>query len=171
MSIKIVKKIIIITLFCFVLGTLNAEENLRSVGKFKDWETIVVTDGAKKLCFAQSKPVLQSPKKNPREARLFISFRPADKIKDEVSITSGYQYNTQNSITAKSGKNKIKFDVRKENFAWIGDTGLERKMVNVMKKGSRIMITGYNQSGSQTIDHYSLMGFTKAYNTAKKSCA
>ena len=119
----------------------------------------------------RSKPVLQSPKKNPREARLFISFRPADKIKDEVSITSGYQYNTQNSITAKSGKNKIKFDVKKENFAWIGDTGLERKMVNVMKKGSRIMITGYNQSGSQTIDHYSLMGFTKAYNTAKKSCA
>ena len=131
----------------------------------------MVTDGAKKLCFAQSKPVLQSPKKNPREARLFISFRPADKIKDEVSITSGYQYNTQNSITAQSGKNKIKFDVKKENFAWIGDTGLERKMVNVMKKGSRIMITGYNQSGSQTIDHYSLMGFTKAYNTAKKSCA
>ena len=121
--------------------------------------------------FCSIKTSFTITKKNPREARLFISFRPADKIKDEVSITSGYQYNTQNSITAKSGKNKIKFDVKKENFAWIGDTGLERKMVNVMKKGSRIMITGYNQSGSQTIDHYSLMGFTKAYNTAKKSCA
>jgi len=158
-------------LFCLLIVTEASAQEIKKVGKFKDWETIVVTDGAKKLCFAQSKPVLQSPKKNPREARLFISFRPADKIKDEVSITSGYQYNTQNSITAKSGKNKIKFDVKKENFAWIGDTGLERKMVNVMKKGSRIMITGYNQSGSQTIDHYSLMGFTKAYNTAKKSCA
>ena len=158
-------------LFClFIVSEASAQE-IKKVGKFKDWETIVVTDGSNKLCFAQSKPVLQSPKKNPREARLFISFRPADKIKDEVSITSGYQYNAQNSITAKSGKNKIKFDVKKENFAWIGDTGLERKMVNVMKKGSRIMITGYNQSGSQTIDHYSLMGFTKAYNTAKKSCA
>ena len=158
-------------LFClFIVSEASAQE-IKKIGKFKDWETIVVTDGTKKLCFAQSKPVLQSPKKNPREARLFISFRPADKIKDEVSITSGYQYNAQNSITAKSGKNKIKFDVKKENFAWIGDTGLERKMVNVMKKGSRIMITGYNQSGSQTIDHYSLMGFTKAYNTAKKSCA
>ena len=157
--------------FCLLIITGASAQEIKKVGKFKDWETIVVTDGAKKLCFAQSKPVLQSPKKNPREARLFISFRPADKIKDEVSITSGYLYNTQNSITAKSGKNKIKFDVKKENFAWIGDTGLERKMVNVMKKGSRIMITGYNQSGSQTIDHYSLMGFTKAYNTAKKSCA
>ena len=162
---------IIVLLFCLMIVTEASAQEIKKVGKFKDWETIVVTDGVKKLCYAQSKPVLQSPKKNPREARLFISFRPADKIKDEVSITSGYQYNTQNSITAKSGKNKIKFDVKKENFAWIGDTGLERKMVNVMKKGSRIMITGYNQSGSQTIDHYSLMGFTKAYNTAKKSCA
>ena len=162
---------ITVLLFCLLIVSEASAQEIKKVGKFKDWVTIVVTDGAKKLCFAQSKPVLQSPKKNPREARLFISFRPADKIKDEVSITSGYQYNTQNSITAKSGKNKIKFDVKKENFAWIGDTGLERKMVNVMKKGSRIMITGYNQSGSQTIDHYSLMGFTKAYNTAKKSCA
>ena len=162
---------IAVLLFCLLIVSDASAQEIKKVGKFKDWETIVVTDGVKKLCFAQSKPVLQSPKKNPREARLFISFRPADKIKDEVSITSGYQYNAQNSITAKSGKNKIKFDVKKENFAWIGDTGLERKMVNVMKKGSRIMITGYNQSGSQTIDHYSLMGFTKAYNTAKKSCA
>ena len=30
------------------------------------------------------------------------------------------------------------------------------------------MVTGYNQKGSQTIDHYSLLGFTKAYNSAKK---
>jgi hypothetical protein len=43
-------------------------------------------------------------------------------------------------------------------------------MIKAMKLGSRIMITGYNQKGSQTIDHYSLMGFSKAYNAAKKSC-
>ena len=45
------------------------------------------------------------------------------------------------------------------------------KMIRTMKKGSRIMISGYNKSGSQTIDHYSLLGFTKAYNEAKKSCS
>ena len=40
----------------------------------------------------------------------------------------------------------------------------------MMKKGSRLMIIAYNMQGSQTIDHYSLLGFTKAYNAAKKSC-
>ena len=150
--------------------SLHAQE-IKKIGKFKDWETIVVTDDASKLCFAQSKPVLQSPKNNIREARLFISFRPLEKISDEVSITSGYEYNVQNTILAKSGKNKIKFDISKDNFAWIANNKVEKKMISVMKKGSRIMVTGYNKSGSQTIDHYSLMGFTKAYNSAKKNCS
>ena len=130
-----------------------------------------MTDETAKLCFAQSKPVLQSPKNSIREARLFISFRPSEKISDEVSITSGYEFNVQNAILAKSGKNKIKFDISKDNFAWITNNKIEKKMISVMKKGSRIMITGYNKSGSQTIDHYSLMGFTKAYNSAKKNCS
>ena len=167
---SIIKKTIIL-LFLFINFTsLNAQE-IKKIGKFKDWETIVVTNETAKLCFAQSKPVLQSPKNNAREARLFISFRPTEKITDEVSITSGYEYNIQNTILAKSGKNKIKFDISKDNFAWITNNKVEKKMIGVMKKGSRIMITGYNKSGSQTIDHYSLMGFTKAYNSAKKNCS
>ena len=60
--------------------------------------------------------------------------------------------------------------IAKDSFAWISSNKVEKKMIKAMKKGSRIMVTGYNKSGSQTIDHYSLLGFTKAYNTAKKSC-
>ena len=44
-------------------------------------------------------------------------------------------------------------------------------MIKQMRKGSRIMITGHNQQGSQTIDHYSLLGFTKAYNASRKACS
>ena len=150
--------------------SFTSAEELKNIGKFKDWETLVLMNETEKVCFAQSKPVLQSPKKNKREARLFVSFRPNDKIADEISTTSGYEYNGQNSITAKSGKSKYKFDIAQENFAWIADGKIEKKMIKKMKKASRIMVTGYNQSGSQTIDHYSLMGFTKAYNAAKKSC-
>ena len=146
-------------------------EEIKKMGKFKDWETIVLKNDNQKTCFAQTKPVLQSPKKNKRESRLFVSFRPNEKIKDEISTTSGYEYNKKNSITAKSGKKKFKFDISQDNFAWIADQKIERKMIRAMKAGSRIMITGYNEKGSQTIDHYSLMGFSKAYNVAKKSCS
>ena len=157
---------LILILFPF---NLIAEE-VKKVGKFKDWETMVLSKSDSIVCFAQSKPVLQSPKNNKRDSRLFVTFRPGEKIVDEISITAGYEFNKQNSITAKSGKFRYKFDISQQNFAWIADNKVERKMIRTMKKGSRLMISGYNSSGSQTIDHYSLLGFTKAYNEAKKSC-
>jgi len=157
-------------LLLFLSTTLVHSQELKKIGKFKDWETMVLNHDSEKVCFAQTKPVLQSPKGETREARLFVSFRPKDKVTDEISTTSGYEYNTQNSIRARSGKNKYKFDISQEGFAWIADNKIEKKMIRTMKKGSRIMVTGFNKSGSQTIDHYSLLGFTKAYNAAKKNC-
>ena len=168
---SIIKFLTVIFLTTFFLTQKTLSEEVKKVGKFKDWETIVVKSEGELLCFAQTKPVLQSPKNNPREARLFVSFRPNEKILDEISITPGYEFNKKNSIIAKSGKNKYKFDISQDSFAWIADNKQEKKMIRTMKKGSRIMITGYNQKGSQTIDHYSLLGFSKAYGAAKKSCS
>ena len=160
-------KLLILIFFSF---NFSQAEDLKKVAKFKDWEVIMISDEISKVCFAQSKPVLQSPKKSERESRLFVTFRPLEKISDEVSTTSGYEYNSQNSIIASSGKSKYKFDIAQDNFAWISSNKIEKKIIKRMKKASRIMVTAYNKSGSQTIDHYSLMGFTKAYDTAKKNC-
>ena len=169
---SIIKNIFVNSLLLLFLNTtLVHSEELKKIGKFKDWEAMVLNNNSEKVCFAQTKPVLQSPKGETREARLFVSFRPKDKVTDEISTTSGYEYNTQNSIRARSGKYKYKFDISQEGFAWIADNKIEKKMIRTMKKGSRIMVTGFNKSGSQTIDHYSLLGFTKAYNAAKKNCS
>ena len=169
---SIIKKILIILPIIFInwCVQLSAEE-IKKIGKFKDWEALVLSEDTGKVCFAQSSPILQAPKSNKRDAKLFIAFRPNEKIIDEVSVTAGYEFNKSNSVTATSGKNKFKFDIKEQGFAWIADTKIEFRMIKRMKKGSRIMITGYNQKGSQTIDHYSLLGFTKAYNAAKKACS
>ena len=169
---SIIKKILLILPIIFIGFYSQATANeVKKVGKYKDWESMVVMEATGKVCFAQSSPILQSPKSNnKRDAKLFISFRPTDKIIDEVSVTAGYEFNS-NSVSAQSGKNKFNFDIKEHGFAWIADTKIEFRMIKRMKKGSRIMITGYNQKGSQTIDHYSLLGFTKAYNSSKKACS
>ena len=84
---------IFITMFHF---PVNAEK-VKKIGKFKDWETMILKKDSGLVCFAQTKPILQSPKKNPRDARLFVSFRPNEKIIDEISITAGYEFNKKNS--------------------------------------------------------------------------
>ena len=171
MSIRIIKKILIITSFYFVFGTLNAAENLKSVGKFKDWESFILSQEGNKICFAQSIPVVRAPKKLKRDpSRLFVSFRPVENIKNEVSVTNGYDFKLKAPVTAKSGKKA--YDLfSKGRFAWVVDSKDEQKLIVTMKKASRLMIVGNTEKGNQTTDHYSMMGFTKAYNSAKKNCS
>ena len=166
-----IKKIVSIILFSLIFNASNAEENLKSIGKFKDWESFILSQDSGKICFAQSIPIVRAPKKFKRDAsRLFVSFRPAENIKNEISVTNGYEFKLKSPIAAKSGKKK--YDLfSKGRFAWVVDNQDEKKLISTMKKASRLMIVGNSDKGTQTTDHYSMMGFTKAYNTAKKSCS
>ena len=165
-------KIIFIIIYVFFISSTNniSAEEIKKIGKYKDWEAKIVYEISGKVCFAQSSPILQKPKSNKRNANLFVAFRPEENIKNEISVTSGYEFNN-NTVTAVSGKNTFKFNIKEQGFAWIEDSKIELKMINRMKKGSRLMITGYDQNNSQTIDDYSLLGFTKAYNASKKACS
>tara|TARA_B100001996_G_scaffold301497_1_gene242043 strand:+ start:284 stop:790 length:507 start_codon:yes stop_codon:yes gene_type:complete len=165
-----IKKTTLIILFTFIFSIANAEENLKSLGKFKDWESFTLSQGETKVCFAQSIPVVRAPKKLKRDpSRLFVSFRPAENIKNELSVTNGYEFKLKAPVEAKSGKKT--YDLfSKGKFAWVVEKKDEQKLISTMKKASRLMIIGNTEKGDQTTDHYSMMGFTKAYNIAKKSC-
>ena len=165
------KKILLLILFSFICTVSYGEENLKSIGKFKDWESFVLSQEGSKICFAQSMPVVRAPKKLKREpSRLFVSFRPNENIKNEISVTNGYEFKPKAPVAAKSGKKS--YDLfSKGRFAWVVDSKDEAKLIVTMKKASRLMIIGNTNKGDQTTDHYSMMGFTKAYNTAKKSCS
>ena len=166
-----IKKTLLIIIFSFVFSVANAEEDLKSLGKFKDWQSFVMVKEGVKTCFAQSIPVVKAPKKLKRDpSRLFISFRPAEDVKNEVSVTNGYEFKLKAPVSAKSGKKK--YDLfSKGRFAWVVDDGDEIKLISTMKKASRLMIVGNSEKGTETTDHYSMMGFTKAYNAAKKNCS
>jgi len=168
---KFINSLYISFIIILISFSARSAEDLKSIGKFKNWETFTVTENNNKICFAQSIPILRAPKKFERNpSRLFISFRPTEDIKDEVSATSGYTFQKEKIVKAKTGKKTYDF-FSQEEFAWILDTEEEQRFIQAMKKASRVMIIGRTEKGKQTIDHYSLMGFTKAYNTAKKNCS
>ena len=168
---KFINSLFISFIIILISFVARSAENLKSIGKFKDWETFTVNEINNKICFAQSIPILRAPKKFERDpSRLFVSFRPNENIKAEVSATSGYTFQKEKIVKAKSGKKTFDFFVQ-ENFAWILDDEEEQKFIQAMKKASRVMIIGRTDKGKQTVDHYSLMGFSKSYNTAKKNCS
>ena len=103
-----------------------------------------------------------------RSIKTFVTFRPAENIKDEVSITSGHDYKSS-SVTASSGKRKYSFFSQKD-FAWLLDDQEEKNFIKLMQRATDLIVKARTGKGAETTDHYSMMGFTKAYNTAKKTC-
>ena len=162
-----VKKIFIILTLC--LFSVNAfAVTPRSTGKYKNWESFIAETDKGKICFAQTIPTKRAPaavKRN--KSKLFVTFRPSEEIKDEVSLTSGHDYKTS-SVTASSGKRRYSFFSQKD-FAWLLDDQEEKKFIQLMKKATDIIVKARTTKGAETTDHYSMMGFTKAYNTAKKN--
>jgi len=161
------KILIIITITVF---SLNAFANTpRSTGKYKNWESFVAETDKGKICFAQTVPTKRAPASIKRDrSKLFVTFRPTEDIKDEVSITSGHDYKSS-TVTASSGKRKYSFFSQK-SFAWLLDDQEEKGFIKLMKKATNVIIKARTTNGAETTDHYSMMGFTKAYNTAKKTC-
>ena len=149
------KKIIIIA-FALSLTFEVLAANPRSTGKGK-------------VCFAQTIPVKRSPAAIKRDnSRIFVTFRPNENIRNEISVTSGHAYKTS-TVTAKSGRNNFSF-FSQDNFAWLLDEREELNLIKLMKRATNLMIIAKTKDGAETTDHYSMMGFTKAYNTAKKTC-
>ena len=163
------KKIFILVLL--TLFTFSATANTpRSTGKYKNWESFIAETDKGKICFAQTVPTKRAPASIKREkSKLFVTFRPSENIKDEVSLTSGHDYKSS-TVTASSGKKRYSFFSQK-NFAWLLDDQEERNFIKLMKRATNLIIKARTTKGAETTDHYSMMGFTKAYNTAKKTCS
>src|SRR5712691_10201787 len=63
------------------------------LGQFGDWGAYKASPGGKKVCFALAKPTTAETepagrKRDPSYA--FVSTRPAEKVKNEVSVIVGY---------------------------------------------------------------------------------
>ena len=163
-------KKILILVYLLIFSSNTFANTPRSTGKYKNWQSFTAETDEGKICFAQTLPTKRAPAAVKRgKSKLFVTFRPSENIKDEISITSGHIYKTS-TVTAKSGKRSYSF-FSKENFAWILDDQDEKKFIRLMKKATDVIVKARTVKGAETTDHYSMMGFTKAYNAAKKNCS
>ena len=165
----LLKKIFFILIL--ILFSFSVDANTpKSTGKYKSWESFIVNTDKGKICFAQTVPTKRAPSAVKRgQSKLFVTFRPIENIKDEVSLTSGHDYKSS-SVIASSGKKRYSFFSQK-NFAWLLDDQEEKNFIKLMKRATNVIVKARTTKGAETTDHYSMMGFTKAYNTAKKTCS
>lgn len=146
----------------------GAQANL--VATFSDWSAYTAQTGKAKICYALSLPKARQPanlKDTP--AYLFVSFRPADNVKNEVAAVLGFP--TKESGPAEVAINQTKYAlVTKGANAWVKNPAEEPQVIATMSKGQAITVSATSARGNQTTDRYSLAGFAQALDRAKKEC-
>jgi hypothetical protein len=142
------------------------------LGQYGDWGAYTASPGGKKICFIIAKPASTqtNPPNRPRNpVYMFISTRPADKVTNEVSIIIGYPFKPGSEASAQIGSTTFALYTQLDG-AWIKNAADEAQMVNAMKSGDNVVITGESAKGTQTTDTYSLKGVSQAIDRVAQEC-
>ena len=157
------------------LAPAAAADNSTLLGVSKDWSAFQSATNDGKVCFAQSKPKSIVPKKAARDAILFlISDWPGRNVQNELEVVPGYQYKDGEPVFAQVGGEKIEFFTRNDNgtgSAWVKDPADEGKLVDAMRTGSTITVSGISKRGTHTKDTYSLSGLSSVIDKVHAACA
>jgi invasion protein IalB len=142
------------------------------LGQFGDWGAYTASPGGKKVCFALAKPSSSktAPPNRPRDpAYMFISSRPSEKVREEVSIIFGYGFkpNADASIEI-SGANYAMYT--QADGAWVKNAAEETRLVEAMRKGVDLTVKGTSAKGTASTDTYSLRGLPEALNRVGQEC-
>ena len=142
------------------------------LGQFGDWNTYTATPGGKKVCFALAKPKSSTtnPPNRPRDpAYVFISTRPAENVRNEVSVIIGYPFKPSSDATVEIGTAKFAMYTQNDG-AWIKNVAEEARMIDAMRKGADMTVKGVSGRGTQSTDQFSLKGLAQALDRADQEC-
>ena len=138
------------------------------LGQFGDWGAYTASPGGRKICFALAKPAQSDtvPPGRPRDpAWFFVSTRPAEKVKEEVSVIFGYPFKANTDATLEVGN--VNFAMYTQNDgAWVKNAAEEARLVDAMRKGAEVTVKGESGRGTRTIDKFSLKGVGQALDRA-----
>jgi hypothetical protein len=144
------------------------------LGSFKDWTAFQATASGGRTCYALSQPKSSEPKKAKRDPVYFlVSDWPSRRVKAEPEVVPGYEYKADSSVTAAVGSDKFEFFTKNEDgggSAWVKDASDESRLVEAMKRGSDMVVTGVSKRGTTTTDTYSLNGLTAALDKVHAAC-
>ena len=167
---KFYKILIFITVTIFF--TPQALSDTKLLGTEKYWKAYSTKIDKTKTCFITSEPIKTEGEFN-RDNRgkpyVFVT-NIKNKTNHEVSIKAGFNFKKNKDVIFDvDGKKTKLFPV--DDRAWSESTKIDRFLVQSMRRGQKLKVTGMSTPGNKIIDTYSLSGFTKALRLIDKSCS
>lgn len=142
----------------------------KRIGTFQDWTAYEYQEGGHKVCFLLSRPKKKGGAERSRgDAYVMVTYRTADKVKDEVSVNFGAQLKEKSQAQMKIGGTAVPL-VTDRDTAWTANPGQDKVAVEAMVKGADMQVTGVASNGTRLDDTYSLRGVTAARQAVAAAC-
>lgn len=142
------------------------------LGQFGSWGAYTASPGGRKVCFALAKPSRADtdPPGRPRDPTfLFIASRPAEKVKDEVSVIFGYGFKPNADAAVEVGGASFAMYTQADG-GWIKNAAEEPRLVESLRRASDAVVKGVSARGTGSTDVYSLKGLAQALDRVAQEC-
>ncbi len=145
-------------------------QGIERLGDFEAWNAYRFNENGNAACYIASAPKKAEGNYTKRgDVFAIVTHRPAESRRDEVSFIAGYSYQTDSWVDVTIGEEAFKLFTQ-DDGAWAPDKEADAALVNAMIKGRDMVVKGTSSRGTETMDTYSLNGFTKAYQAINKAC-
>ncbi|HST94186.1 MAG TPA: hypothetical protein VLJ78_05360 [Microvirga sp.] len=141
------------------------------LASYNDWNVYTAQAGRSKICYALSQPKDRQPRNLSRDpAYLFVSFRPAENVRNEVALVLGFTTKEDGPAEAAIGRSSYALLTKATN-AWLKNPAEEGQAIATMARGQSVVVKTQSVRGNQLTDRYSLSGFNQALERARRECS
>lgn len=134
------------------------------------WQAFSSQPGKPKMCYALSKPASRSPANlKDVEGFLFVSTRPAEGVRNEISLVMKFDLKENVEHVAIVGENRFSLAAKGQNL-WLKNPAEESRMLDAMRRGTDMEVRATSKKGNATSDKYSLSGVAQTVKKAEDAC-
>jgi hypothetical protein len=167
-----------LTVYPFVAALLAflplsaAAQSPQFLGTYRDWNVYKFTDGEQTICYIASEPKKQEGDYTRRDRpALLVTRRPGSRVVDEVSVQPGYSYLDGSQVEVAVDRNREFELFTRGEHAWTKSEQADKDLIQAMKGGSDMTVRGTSIKETFSLDTYSLLGFTAAYDAMTEACS
>lgn len=140
------------------------------LGNFRDWYLYAYDDSAGRTCYIASKPTKEEGNWQRRgPAAILVAKLPIQDSSAQVSVQPGYSFKSGSTVEVKIGNQTWHLFTQGEH-AWANTDEEDRAIIQSMQRGSTMTVRGTSTLDTFSLDTYSLLGFTAAYNAMRDAC-
>ncbi|MGQ4273632.1 invasion associated locus B family protein [Terrihabitans sp. B22-R8] len=155
-------------LIAFAPDVSNAQTGQQLLGQFQDWSAYTANSGSK-VCFVISQPKSRAPEGLNRDpAYFFVSHRPGDSVRNEVSIQVGFPTRAGSTMDLTIGSNTFQLVTQNER-GWSNGQD-DARLVEAMRAAGSVTVSSTSGRGNVTTDTYSLRGISAALDKINAEC-